>query len=122
LSQPPDWVAELFSAIDRQDAGAFAARLAEDAVFRFGNAEAVRGRASVQSAVAGFFESIAGLEHDLAEVWTLPGAIASHGTVTYTRHDRSRLTVPFATIFKLEGDLIRDYLIFSDISELYRST
>ena len=53
--------------------------------------------------------------------WSGVSGLASHGTVTYTRHDQSRLTVPFATILKLQGDLIQDYLIFSDMSELYRS-
>jgi len=41
--------------------------------------------------------------------------------VTYTRHDSSTLTVPFANILRFEGDLIDEYLIFLDVSELYKS-
>ena len=47
--------ARLFAAIDARDADAFAAFLAEDGEFRFGNAPAVRGRAAIRAAVAGFF-------------------------------------------------------------------
>jgi hypothetical protein len=48
-------------------------------------------------------------------------ALVCHGTVTYTRHDSSTLTVPFANIFKVHGELIDEYLIFIDVSQLYES-
>ena len=41
------------------------------------------------------------------------------GEVTYTRLDGSTLSVPFVNVLKLEGSLIRDYLIYADTSELY---
>jgi hypothetical protein len=42
-----------------------------------------------------------------------------HGEVTYTRHDGSRLSVPFANIFKLDGTRVREYLVFADVSPLW---
>ena len=42
------------------------------------------------------------------------------GRVTYTRHDDSTLQVPFSVILKMQGDLIDEYLIFVDTSELYK--
>ena len=51
----------LFAAIDAQDGAAFVSYLTDDAVFRFGSAPPVRGRAAVQEAVEAFFASIAGL-------------------------------------------------------------
>jgi hypothetical protein len=88
-------------------------------VFRFGNAEPAKGKKNVGGAVQGFFESIKGLSHDLHEIWVQPDAVVCHGTATYTRHDSTTLTVPFANIFGMDGDLIRDYLIFIDVSQLY---
>ena len=67
-----------------------------------------------------FFNSIKTLEHSVNDVWHTDDAIVSHGIVTYTRHDDSTLTVPFANIFKMKGERIKDYLIFADISELYK--
>lgn len=116
----PPWTDQLFAAIDRRDADAFASHLAEDVVFQFGNAAPVAGRAAVREAVAGFFGSIAGLAHTLEQGWTTPDAVIVRGQVTYTRHDGSTLTVPFANLLELAGDGIARYGIFIDISALHR--
>jgi ketosteroid isomerase-like protein len=112
----------LFESIDRQDTDAFLAFLTEDATFRFGNAGPVKGKPAIRDAVQGFFSSIKGLHHDLRDVWDTEDALICHGMVTYTRHDSSKLAVPFANIFKVHGELIDEYLIFIDVSQLYESS
>ncbi len=69
----------------------------------------------------GFFSSIKLLQHKLNECWDADGAVICHGSVTYTRHDSTALSVPFANILAIKDDLIKDYIIFADISELYIS-
>ena len=118
MSQPA-WLGPLFKAIDAKDAEKFVSFLTADAVFRFGNAAPACGKAAVQQAVAGFFSSIAALRHTLRDSWAQPDAVVLHGEVTYTRHDRSQLTVPFANVFKMQGPLIREYLVFADVSALW---
>lgn len=112
-------IAGLFRAIDRKDAKTFATFLAPGCVFRFGNGPAVAGQANVEAFVAGFFDSIAELSHEVLDVWDVPGGKVCHGNVTYTRKDRSVLTVPFANVFRMSGDGIAEYLIFADTSQLY---
>lgn len=118
MSQSP-WIASLFTAIDTKDAVAFAQFLDENVVFRFGNADAAHGRATAQAIVAGFFDSIASLSHDVHDVWETDSAVISHGFVTYTRHNGTTLSVPFCNVFKMNGNLIGEYLIFADVSMLY---
>lgn len=115
----PARLESLFAAIDRGDPDAFAAFLCEDAVFRFGNAAPVRGRVAIRDAVAGFFAAIGGARHELAESWDTGDALVCHGTVHYTRRDGSTLAVPFANVMKKRGELIGEYLIFVDGSELF---
>jgi uncharacterized protein (TIGR02246 family) len=115
----PEWIRRLFQAIDRKDAERFADFVAGDATFTFGNQEPVRGREAIRSAVAGFFASIEGTSHTITGTWVHPDSVIIRGTVTYTRRDRSTLTVPFANIFGMEGDLIKDYQIYVDTSKLY---
>ena len=103
---------ELFLSIDRRDTDAFLAFLSDDVVFRFGNAAPVQGKAAVGAMIQGFFESIAGLRHEVLEVWEEPETVICHGIVTYTRADASTLSVPFANILQYTGDTIREYLIF----------
>jgi ketosteroid isomerase-like protein len=114
------WLAQLFRDIDAKDVKAFAAYLTEDALFRFGNAPPVRGKEAVRDAVAAFFASVKALGHAVHGSWAHPDAVVMHGEVTYTRHDGSRLAVPFANVLKMEGSSIQEYHVFADASELYR--
>jgi len=111
--------ARLFAAIDARDADAFAAFLAEDGEFRFGNAPPVHGRAAFRAAVAGFVAAIGGGRHRLLASWTGPGSAVCEGEVTYPRHDGSTLTVPFANVFALAGGRIRSYRIYIDNGPLF---
>lgn len=113
------WLASLFSAIDRMDAEAFCEFLAEDCVFRFGNGPSISGREAVGQAVGEFFGSIKEIRHELEAVIASDERIAFHGWVTYTRFDGTRLKIPFADHFTLRGREIMEYLIFADISQLY---
>lgn len=110
---------ELFHCIDNRDAAAFEGFLADDVVFRFGNAAAVKGHTQVARTVAAFFQSIQALHHEIAQTWAIDTGWVCHGTVIYTRFDGSVLRVPFANIFELARGRIARYLIFADISTLY---
>ena len=114
-------LAALFESIDAKNTQAFAVFLSEDVLFRFGNAPAVEGRRAVAETVQGFFQSIRGLRHELAQTWTQGDSVVCHGQVTYTRKDGSTLCVPFANIFGLAEGRVSRYLIFVDVSELYTS-
>lgn len=112
------WWRHLFATIDARDASAFSALLTRDAEFRFGNAPVVSGTAAITAAVGGFFGSIAGCRHALLRTWSGADGVACEGTVTYTRHDGTAVTVPFANVFELSGTLIRHYRIYIDNSPL----
>jgi len=109
----------LFGAIDAMDTGRFLGFLTEDVSFRFGSAPAVRGSDAVGEAVGGFFSSIAGLSHDLKFAAAEGSTLITEGEVTYTRHDGSRITLPFADVFEMRGDRIAAYKIYMDIGPLY---
>jgi ketosteroid isomerase-like protein len=115
----PTWLVELFGTIDARDAARFAASLAPDALFRFGNAPPVAGRAAIQAAVAGFFGSIAGCRHELARHWRGDDSWVVQGTVHYTRLDGSIVSVPFVDVFLMSGAQVREYLIYIDIAPLF---
>ena len=116
-----DWVTRLFNSIDNKDTEAFLGFLSADVVFRFGNGNPVSGRATVAEVVSGFFDSIREIHHDLVSIWDKEEAVICHGTVTYTRHDSTTLSVPFANVLGVGDGLIEEYLIFADVSELYES-
>jgi len=121
-SQPAaaaSWIGDLFASIDRRDTPAFAGFLAEDATFRFGNQEPVHGRAAIADAVDQFFQHLAGVEHRIEKSWEVDDAVIVTGEVTYTRLDGSEVTLPFADVFQMRGRLVREYLIYIDVTPLF---
>jgi uncharacterized protein (TIGR02246 family) len=115
----PRFVEPLFQAIDAMDAEKFASFLADDGVFRFGNGPAAEGREAIRQAVAQFFGSVHALRHRLLGVWSLPDVVFCEGEVTYTRKDRSEVTLPFFNVFKMQGGKVREYSIYADVTPLY---
>jgi ketosteroid isomerase-like protein len=109
----------LFDSIDEKNVDVFTGFMADDAVYRFGNAEPIVGKAAIAESVRGFFDSIKSLSHDVQGSWVAGDTVICHGTVTYTRLDGSTLTIPFADILAVRDGAISDYLIFADASELY---
>lgn len=110
---------KLFASIDKMDTESFVGFLTEDCTFRFGSAPAVSGHEAIAAAVGGFFQSIAGLSHDIQRVIAGDDSIAVEGNVTYTRHDGSQVTLPFCNIFEAESGLISVYRIYIDIAPLF---
>lgn len=116
-----DTIHSIFKAVDDFDTGSFVSHLDEEANFKFGNMPVVSGREAIAEFVGGFFKAIKAIKHTNLEVWAVDGVRFVNGTVTYTRHDGSELTVDFSNTFKLNGERIKDYLIFIDNSELFRT-
>jgi ketosteroid isomerase-like protein len=118
------WVADLFRAIDSMDAATFANAFTDDGTFRFGNGEPAVGRQQVEQSVSGFFSMLGGLSHQVTGVWSgswEAGEVRSvEAEVTYTRKDGSLTqALPATSTLRMEGDRIKDYRIFADISPLF---
>ena len=111
--------AKLFAAIDARDAAAFAAFLAPDASFRFGNAAPVEGREAIEAAVAGFFALLAGCSHRLTQTWTGADSAVCEGEVSYLTPRGARVTVPFVNVFGLSDGQIATYRIYIDNAPLF---
>ena len=113
-------ITELFSAIDSKNVKSFMTFLSPDCVFKFGNMPEVVGTEAINAFVAGFFDSIDSLSHEIKDSWDIPGGLICHGEVAYKRKDGSVLSVPFSNIFKIDSAGVAEYLIFADTSQLYQ--
>lgn len=109
----------LFAAIDANDTDRFLKYLTEDASFRFGASPVANGSEAIHIAVDGFFASIASCRHTVPRIIVEHNVIVCEGEVTYTRHDKSEVTLPFANVFELDNNLISTYRIYTDIGPLY---
>ena len=111
--------ADLFADIDSMEPDRFAAHLADDVTFRFGNADAVHGRDAVRDVWAGFCETVDGVRHEIVEQFESGDATIAESDVTYTKKDGAQVTVPVVTIYRSGGELIDDYRVFIDLAPLF---
>ena len=112
-------VAAIFADIDAFDPSRFVAHLTPDVVFRFGNGDPVIGREAVEAAVAGFFSTISGLRHQVANIWQVDDIAIARIDVEYTRLDGKVVVVPNADILEFEGDLVKHWQIYIDLTPVY---
>ena len=112
-------IAAIFADIDAFDPDKFVAHLTPDAKFRFANADPVTGREAVKEVVTGFFSSIDGLTHHILNVHESGETVIAQIDVEYRRKDGKSITVPNADILVFDGDLVRDWQIYIDVTPVY---
>jgi ketosteroid isomerase-like protein len=113
-------VRRLFAAIDTLEPSAPLEHVAEDIVFRFGNADPVLGKRDFAESGVQFFGSIAAIHHDILSMWEPEtDVVVTEMDVTYGRHDGATLTLPCCNIFRLRDGLISSYTIYMDIAPVY---
>ena len=114
-----NFVKDLFATVDNMDGASLAGMMTPNGLFRFANIPGVQGREAIIAFLENFFQSIKAIKHDQLEDWTIGDTRFATGRVTYTRHDDTALSVPFANILRMKDGLIDEYLIFVDASALY---
>lgn len=114
----PAWIEGLFGSIDGMDADRFVSFLTNDAVFRYGSNPPVEGKAAVREAVAGVFSMFRALSHTIEGTWAHPDAVFVQGTVHYTLHSGATVPLPFVDCFKMQGEKIREFLVYIDPTPL----
>lgn len=113
------WLESIGKSIDSMDANRFAEFLTDDCTFRFGNQPDVSGKKAVTEYVAAFFKMIGGSKHKVVDYWTRNDSVVWQGEVLYTRLDGKKVNVNFTNIFLMNGNLIKDYLIYIDNTPLF---
>ena len=115
-----NFIQNLYLAIDGMDTAKLVSQMTGDSSFRFANMPAVEGKPNITAFLDGFFQSIKGLAHSGLEFWNTADVWFVSGYVNYTRHDDSTLKVPFSVLLKMKSDLIKEFMVFVDNSELYK--
>ncbi|MGK7312271.1 MAG: nuclear transport factor 2 family protein [Candidatus Longimicrobiales bacterium M2_2A_002] len=112
------WYDGILERVDAGDAEGFVSYLTDDATFKWGARDAVHGNDAVREFVDAFLDMFDGTQHVLTETLEHGDTRVCRGTVTYFTRDGREIPTPFCNVFHMEGDKIRDYLIYIDPSPL----
>lgn len=86
-----EWLETIGEVIDAKDSTGFSNLLTEDGIFKFGNADEVKGRKNVADYVAAFFTMIKGSQHKIVNFWEQGDNVIWQGEVLYTKLTAKRL-------------------------------
>ena len=114
-----DYASQVYEAVDSKDEQRLAHFLTENCTFVYANSDPVVGRENIAESSKHFLALIAGIKHQLLDVWAVNDVIVSRLEVTYTRKDGSTLTVPAVTIWRVRDKQIEDYRIYIDVAPLF---
>jgi ketosteroid isomerase-like protein len=111
---------ELFSVIDAMDVPTVVAHFAEDGQVVFGNAQPMIGVDEVRAGLAAFYDTIAGLHHEVVKEWNVGQETIIELRVTYDRKDGKQVTIPCVTIFHTDAaGKIDAYRVYFDLAPVY---
>ncbi|OUR80780.1 hypothetical protein A9Q83_00065 [Alphaproteobacteria bacterium 46_93_T64] len=111
-------VKQLYETVDARNTDGLSKFLSDTIRFRIGNHDTVVGRRNVLAANDAFFNSIAGMTHKIENIWVQGEDVICNGSVDYVRLDGTPYSAHFATTLKMRNEVIEDYFVYADISQL----
>jgi ketosteroid isomerase-like protein len=114
-----DLLRRVFAAFDANDVSTLAGFMTDDVELRLGNAEMTKGQAAFVAAVNGFLGSIAGVRHEILNVYRDGDVATVEFDVHYTRHDGRVVTLPCCNVFRLRDGLVAEYRSYIDAAPVY---
>jgi ketosteroid isomerase-like protein len=110
----------VFATNDAMDAAAVASLFAEDGRVVLGNGAPLVGIDEIRTGTTAFFDTIAGLHHEIVKEWNVGDDTIAELKVTYNRKDGQQVTIPCVTIFHTDAaGKIDDYRVYFDVAPIY---
>lgn len=107
-------------ALDARDIDAYAEFLADDVSIQFGNADPVQGKGAVTGMLSGYWQSFAGLEHDLINIYGTDQSFVLEALNHYARHDGKSITVRAVAFTDLNEDgLVEAIRVYGDTALVF---
>jgi limonene-1,2-epoxide hydrolase len=117
-----EFVRDYWLSIDALDMDRFLSFFAPSCTMGFASYPLVHGLEGVRAMIGPVFAGVAGMRHQRLGLWVHDDATVARGEVTYTRHDRSTVTIPFMTYFQFAEGRIRSTHVYIDVAPLHAAS
>ena len=117
-----DLIRTMFAGSDSGDIDTFISCLTDDAVVVFGSYEPVAGKEAIRALSDDLLSKVASVRHEFHNIWNAvedPDVYIAQISVHYTKLDRSIVSVPCATVFRMTGDLVAKYSVYMDPTGIF---
>ena len=121
ISSAADRAREVLRAGDT-DPARFMQFFTDESLFRMGNNDPLTGQAAIAEWVGGYLRGVAGVSHEVTEIWEREDAVAVRVDVTYTMRGGETFMLPAVTRMRFTGDHLAEYHIFMDPSPVVAAT
>ena len=110
----------VFATVDSMDVDTITPLFAADSRVVFGNGQPLVGIDEIRTGITAFFDTIAGLRHEIVNEWNLGDDAIVEFKVSYDRKDGQQVTIPCVTIFHTDvAGTIDDYRVYFDVAPIY---
>jgi ketosteroid isomerase-like protein len=111
---------DLFATVDSMDVAAIASLFAADSRVVFGNGQPLVGIDEIRAGITVFYDTIAGLRHEIVNEWNVGDDAIVEFNVSYDRKDGQQVTIPCVTIFHTDAaGKIENYRVYFDAAPIY---
>jgi hypothetical protein len=111
---------DLFATVDSMNVATITSFFAADSRVVFGNSEPLVGIDEIRSGITAFYDTIAGLRHEIVNEWNVGDDSIVEFKVTYDRTDGQQVTIPCVTIFHTDtASKIDAYGVYFDVAPIY---
>jgi ketosteroid isomerase-like protein len=110
----------VFATVDSMDVDTITPLFAADSRVVFGNGQPLVGTDEIRTGITAFFDTIAGLRHEIVNEWNLGDDAIVEFKVSYDRKDGQQVTIPCVTIFHTDAaGKIDAYRVYFDVAPIY---
>ena len=110
----------VFATVDSMDVDTITPLFAADSRVVFGNGQPLVGIDEIRTGITAFFDTIAGLRHEIVNEWNLGDDAIVEFNVSYDRKDGQHVTIPCVTIFHTDAaGKIDAYRVYFDVAPIY---
>jgi ketosteroid isomerase-like protein len=111
-------IMDVFATMDTGDLDGMVEHMTDDVTTQFGNQAEICGKAAFRALYTDVGQAISRLRHEVLDIWH---AVEDFDVwvvrlnVTYRLLDGETVTLPCCNVFRMRGDLIREYRVYMDI-------
>ena len=113
-----DWMTAYFAMVDTRDVDEFLTWYADDARFRFANAEPAHGKAAIRAALEAFYAQITAMRHERTGAWADADSGAFEAIAHFTTTDGRQVALPAVSTLRVSDGLVRDFRFVMDATPI----